>query len=159
MKSKTLDKLQRGLEKLRGLIPRIKDVLQPGKGRQPAVQRRVNDFLTLAEQNGYRLRITSGYRTKKEQAELYARGRTKPGRVVTYAKAGASMHNYGLAVDIVDQNEGYDIDWDGLYQVARVVGMESYGARYDFDKPHFQYLGGYTEDEIREGNVNWAVFD
>jgi peptidoglycan L-alanyl-D-glutamate endopeptidase CwlK len=45
--------------------------------------------------------LTSGYRSKKEQNELYAQGRSKPGQVVTNAKAGQSYHNYGLAVDFV----------------------------------------------------------
>lgn len=40
-------------------------------------------------------------RTFAEQEALYAQGRTKPGKVVTNAKAGMSYHNYGLAVDIV----------------------------------------------------------
>lgn len=45
--------------------------------------------------------ITCTTRTADEQAELYAMGRTKPGRIVTYKKPGTSKHELGLAVDFV----------------------------------------------------------
>lgn len=44
--------------------------------------------------------ITSGTRTYAEQAELYAQGRSRPGKVVTNAPAGFSNHNFGLAFDV-----------------------------------------------------------
>ncbi|MFP3637325.1 M15 family metallopeptidase, partial [Bacillus sp. SIMBA_033] len=47
------------------------------------------------------VRIAQGLRTIEEQNNLYAIGRTKPGRKVTNAKGGQSIHNHGLAVDIV----------------------------------------------------------
>jgi peptidoglycan LD-endopeptidase CwlK len=50
---------------------------------------------------GTYLLVVSGLRTAAEQNTLYAQGRTDPGHIVTNAKAGQSMHNYGLAVDIV----------------------------------------------------------
>jgi len=50
---------------------------------------------------GTAILVVSGRRTAAEQTELYAQGRTAPGHVVTNAKAGQSMHNYGLAVDVV----------------------------------------------------------
>ncbi len=36
-------------------------------------------------------------RTYKEQNDLYALGRTKPGKKVTNAPGGRSYHNFGLA--------------------------------------------------------------
>jgi peptidoglycan L-alanyl-D-glutamate endopeptidase CwlK len=52
-----------------------------------------------------------GRRTLKEQAELYAQGRTKPGKVVTNAAPGFSAHNYGLAADLAPVKNGA-ICWD-----------------------------------------------
>jgi len=48
----------------------------------------------------------SGLRTFAEQNELYAQGRTKgkKGKIVTKARGGQSMHNYGLAVDMAPFN-------------------------------------------------------
>jgi len=59
-----------------------------------------------------KIRITQGLRTFKEQDELYAIGRTKPGKKVTNAKAGQSIHNYGLAVDICLMIDGKTASWD-----------------------------------------------
>ena len=62
-----------------------------------------------------RLRFTHTLRTFSEQDTLYAAGRTKPGKKVTNARAGQSMHNYGLAFDIailIDKNG------DGIFETA-----------------------------------------
>ena len=56
-------------------------------------------------------RFTYTLRTFKEQDDLYAIGRTKPGAKVTNAKGGYSFHNYGLALDIV-LIDGASASWD-----------------------------------------------
>lgn len=85
---------------------------------------------------GSRLRFAYVYRTAEEQTALYALGRTvvnpigkskkKPmGNIVTNAKAWSSIHNFGLAFDIVLL---YDNNGDGIFEEA------SYDQRKDFDK-------------------------
>ena len=64
-------------------------------------------------------------RTFAEQATLYAQGRTAPGKIVTNAPAGLSIHNYGLAFDIVLL---IDTDGNGTYETA------SWDTATDFDK-------------------------
>ena len=65
------------------------------------------NFITECENTlNITLRITMGYRTIKEQNDLYAQGRTKPGNKVTNAKGGQSFHNFGLAVDLVELVNG-----------------------------------------------------
>lgn len=59
---------------------------------------------------GVRLRFSQGYRTAAEQDSLYNK-RPK----VTNAKAWQSVHNYGLAFDIVIL---YDKDGDGTFEEA-----------------------------------------
>lgn len=59
-----------------------------------------------------KIRITQGLRTFEEQDALYAQGRTKPGKKVTNAKAGQSIHNYGFAVDICLIIDGKEASWD-----------------------------------------------
>jgi len=63
--------------------------------------------------NGTYLLVVSGLRTPDQQNTLYAQGRTAPGHIVTNAKAGQSMHNYGLAVDIVPYLSGQtgNLNW------------------------------------------------
>lgn len=45
------------------------------------------------QRNGISLLLTCTYRSEEEQSQLYARGRTAPGPIVTNAKAGQSKHN------------------------------------------------------------------
>lgn len=59
-----------------------------------------------------KIRITQGLRSFKEQNDLYAIGRTKPGKKVTNAKGGQSVHNYGFAVDICLVIDGKVASWD-----------------------------------------------
>ncbi len=57
-------------------------------------------------------KVYSGLRTFSEQNQLYAKGRTEIGRIVTKARAGESMHNYGLAVDLAPFNLETAKTWD-----------------------------------------------
>jgi len=59
-----------------------------------------------------KVRITQGLRTFEEQDILYAQGRTNPGKKVTNAKGGQSIHNYGFAVDICLIIDGKTASWD-----------------------------------------------
>ena len=68
--------------------------------------------------------ITQGLRTIPEQDALYAQGRTKPGKKVTNAKGGQSVHNYGFAVDFA---LGVDTNGDGVFEAC------SFDTRKDFD--------------------------
>lgn len=59
-----------------------------------------------------KVRITQGLRSFEEQEKLYAIGRITSGKKVTNAKAGQSIHNYGLAVDICLMIDGKIASWD-----------------------------------------------
>jgi peptidoglycan L-alanyl-D-glutamate endopeptidase CwlK len=114
------------------------------------------------------IRFAYTLRTYKEQDELYAIGRTKPGKKVTNAKGGQSYHNFGLAFDIVlirDLNgDGkyetaswdtkIDIDGDGrsewmeVVDIAKRYGWE-WGGDWKFtDNPHFQKTFGKSVVEL-----------
>lgn len=119
-----------------------------------------------------RLRFSHTFRSIQEQNELYAKGRTKKGPIVTNAKGGQSYHNYGLAVDIVllldKDNNGsfetaswdYNTDWDkdGTADWLEVVKVfQKYGWQWGFwkngkhwDKPHFQKTFGYSIGQLQQ---------
>jgi peptidoglycan L-alanyl-D-glutamate endopeptidase CwlK len=65
----------------------------------PSVATMAQEFLRLCRSdpwlagNYVTVIITCTWRSPEEQAALYARGRTKPGRIVTWAKPGQSEHN------------------------------------------------------------------
>jgi len=66
----------------------------------PKAQTAVRRFLAKSLAAGRDARVLSGTRTYAEQDALYAKGRTKPGPIVTNARGGQSNHNFGIAWDI-----------------------------------------------------------
>ena len=101
-------------------------------------------------------------RTFAEQDAIYAQGRTKPGKIVSNAKGGLSMHNYGLAVDIVlivdgkeaswDVKKDFDgdgkADWQEIVTIFKQYGWE-WGGDWKFvDAPHFQKTLGHNVREL-----------
>jgi len=115
-------------------------------------------------------RFSHTLRTFKEQDELYAIGRTKPGKIVTNAKGGESFHNYGLAIDIVllvDKNgdgsfesasweTNVDFDGDGFndwMEVVKIFKMYGWECGIDWkfkDAPHFQKTFGYSVKQLQK---------
>jgi peptidoglycan L-alanyl-D-glutamate endopeptidase CwlK len=108
------------------------------------------------------IRVVQGLRTFAEQDALYAQGRTTPGKKVTQAKGGQSLHNYGVAIDfclIIDGKEAsWDTkkDWDGdkiadwmeVVGVFRKAGWE-WGGTWKFqDNPHLQKTFGFTWQQM-----------
>jgi len=109
---------------------------------------------------GLRLRVTQAYRSAARQDALYAKGRTAPGTRVTNAPGGRSMHNYGLAFDIVLLRlEGgtWAADWTvgpEWKQVAahfRSCGW-TWGGDWKSlpDAPHFEKTFGHTWRSLQE---------
>ena len=103
-----------------------------------------------------KVRITQGLRTFAEQEKLYNQGRTTPGKKVTNAKAGQSIHNYGFAIDICLIIDGKTASWDTAkdwdndkiadwYEAVKIFakhGWEWGGNWKTFkDLPHFDKKG------------------
>ena len=117
----------------------------------PELANRVRAAADALAANNTFLLVVSGLRTAQEQDALYAQGRTAPGHIVTNARAGQSMHNYGLAVDIVPflQGEAGTLNWSPNTPQFRamVAALESNdlvwgGSWKSFpDDDHFQMPG------------------
>jgi hypothetical protein len=109
----------------------------------------VNDcFIPTADAYGYDLRITAAFRSIADQTAMYDQGRTTNGHIVSEAPPGHSLHNYGYAVDVVDRQQGYDIDWNQLIQIGAYCSLESGGVG---DLPHFEERGGLDTDQFAAG--------
>jgi peptidoglycan LD-endopeptidase CwlK len=123
----------------------------------PEVQPVARALVQKAALNGIRIKILSGLRTYAEQDELYAQGRTKPGSIVTKAKAGYSNHNFGIAFDIgVFEGQKYLPD-SGKYKAVGVLGTDlglEWGGNWKtiVDQPHYQlrpaWAAALTEREM-----------
>ena len=96
-----------------------------------------------------RMRVTDGYRSHVQQNELYKKGRTTKGPVVTWVKAGYSYHNYGLAIDVctIENGKAYwrEKDYKLFNNEAVKFGAE-WGIKFK-DKPHFQFRFGKTASQ------------
>ena len=133
----------------------------------PKAQRSFLEFILVGQVqlSDVTIRITDYYRTIEEQNELYAQGRTKPGKIVTWVKGGGSYHNYGLAMDIafIDRNGNLLYD-DKYYNILKSVypnfnlewGGEWQGTP---DKPHYQMTFNYSCSELLKKYKNNEVDD
>lgn len=124
----------------------------------PKMQEKMRQFLTIAspvlEEKGVVAKVISGLRSYDEQDALYAQGRTKPGRIVTNARAGYSNHNFGTAADLgLFKGEKYLPEsylYDELGPIGKSVGLE-WGGDWKFqDLPHYQFPTGLTLTQMRE---------
>lgn len=118
----------------------------------PIVKGKAQSFLGLCEAADIDVLIISTYRDEESQAALFAQGRTKPGNIVTNAKAGRSYHNWRVAFDVVPLRNGKPVWgtsgqdgklWERIGLIGESVGLEWAGRWKNFKEyPHFQFTGG-----------------
>jgi peptidoglycan L-alanyl-D-glutamate endopeptidase CwlK len=116
----------------------------------PQLANRIRAMAADLRAQGINVMVTSGYRSFAEQNALYAQGRTKPGNIVTNARGGQSLHNYGLAVDVVpigaNGQPNWNVPnstWQKIGAAGKRQGMEWGGDWTSFvDRPHFQMTAG-----------------
>ena len=92
--------------------------------------------------------VSQGHRSAEMQDELYTRGRTAPGPVVTYKRGGESKHNSlpSRALDVAFLLADGEVSWSAtlLEKFARL--MKAADARVHWggdwpgfkDRPHFE---------------------
>lgn len=124
----------------------------------PGCRAKAKQFLEECDKQGLDILIYCTLRPGVEQDALYALGRTKPGKIVTNARAGESYHNYGMAFDFVPVVGGKP-QWDNteLYRKAGVIA-ESIGLEWAGrwtgklrETAHCQYTGGITLAQLQSG--------
>ena len=132
---------------------------------QPKIRRMAEDVVAKMFNKGYAVTVFEGFRSFAEQDYLYQQGRTRWGPIVTNAKAGESLHNYGVAVDIVFLVNGHPSwsnrhPWKLLGTVGKEAGFEWGGDWESFvDRPHFQYTDTYTLQDFQKGRIDYTKFN
>lgn len=137
---------------------RLKDVM-------PALANRIRQMAQILEGEGTVIRVVQGLRSWKQQDDLYAQGRTAPGKIVTNCPGGHSYHCFGMAVDCVPSLNGVDQSfepdwnaehptWKRMIALGIGLGLDSGSTWRTFkDYPHFQLTGvfpeGAPDDEVR----------
>jgi len=109
----------------------------------PELQEKAIKFRSLMNEAGIDFIFTCTTRSPKEQDELYAQGRTKPGRKVTWTKK--SKHVGGRAFDIVIMDRGkcvWDVTdprWEQAGEIGQSLGLVWGGSwQVTKDFPHFE---------------------
>ena len=118
----------------------------------PILQCKIKQLQSLCEKEGLIIGISECYRTKTEQDNLYAQGRTKAGKIVTNVKFPNSMHCWKVAFDFFrNDGKGAYNNSDGFFnkvgKIGQTIGLEWGGSWKSFvDLPHFQlpYWGSNT---------------
>jgi len=140
-----------GKAKQQDTAAKTKEEIAPLERLHPIVREKAEKLLALCEAKGMSVRVDETFRTVARQDELYAKGRTTSGKVVTNAKGNEYMsyHQWGLAFDIVrnDRNDAWengDKFFDRLGALGESVPL-NWGGRFKnkdgksmYDGPHFE---------------------
>lgn len=114
-------------------------------GLYPPFEAKIEALLIAARAHGMEVGLFEGFRSWEKQAQIFAQGRTKPGKVVTKAPPGHSWHNFGLAADVVFRAKGKwswaeSHPWSRLGALGKELGLEWGGDWKRFpDRPHFEW--------------------
>lgn len=133
----------------------------------PYVADKVKQLYERLMLEGIEIRVVQGLRTYGYQSQLYAQGRTAPGKIVTRCKPGWSWHNFGMAVDVAPDDPakpGYQPDWNDTHptwkRIQEIAVSMGFVAGADFrtfpDKPHLQMTGKFPVNPTNEVR---ALFD
>lgn len=139
-----------------------------GSGMNSVVKESALEVIRRAYEKGIYVQLSAGFRSYAEQNALYAKGRTKPGSVVTNARGGYSNHNFGLAIDYFltdkegkiahwdirkDMNANQVADWIEVANIAKSLGFAWGGDWKSFpDYPHLEMTGGLSTAQLRAGS-------
>ena len=99
------------------------------KKLHPWLNYKLGLLLKECAKNGIYLIITEGFRTKAYQDSLYAKGRTKPGKIVTNANGSAysSQHQWGIAFDIAINDSKLLYNDKLIRKVAKIAKSKKIG--------------------------------
>ena len=119
------------------------DIRIDRKKLHPWLDYKLGVFLKECEKAGIYLIITEGFRTVEQQEALYAKGRTKPGKIVTNARGNSysSQHMWGVAFDVAINDSKHLYDASLIKKVAKLAKKIGLGWGGDWksfpDMPHF----------------------
>lgn len=136
----------------------------------------INKLLLECHTKGVMLYVFEAFRSMDRQALLYSQGRTTPGKIITNADKGLSLHNYGVAVDLVFDGKaglpGIQWDWGPDYKPLGEI-IKSYKTlewagtwKRMRESPHVQLRLPYTAvqlksiwDQKNDMAALWQLFD
>lgn len=180
--TQTVDAMMRVLNSRDGIEPAAAEDLPPNEVYAPDLDPRTRALISTLDpiiQNNF-VRFTrlakataatmgcdyiavSGTRSFAEQDALYAKGRTKPGQIVTKARGGYSNHNFGIAMDYgvfigkTYLDGGTKAQQELAAKVHKAVSLNAAECELQWggswkttkDTPHFYFETGLTMSQMR----------
>lgn len=122
-------------------------------GIHPALKAKITQVLTAMAALNCPMRVCQGVRTAEQQQDLYAQGRSLPGKIVTNAdgfkvKSNHQVHadGFGHAVDccfMTGEPFGEKQPWSLYGAAVKAVGLNWGGSWTSFqDRPHAELPDG-----------------
>ena len=117
----------------------------------PRLQRILKEMQDVCKAQGLSFIVPDGFRTMTEQNDLYAKGRTKAGQIVTNVRYPNSAHCWGIAFDFCRSIQGLEYDdsdhfFEQVARIGKTYGLAWGGDWTSFiDKPHL-YMSEYSPD-------------
>ena len=109
--------------------------------------------------------LVQTFRSAADQNADYAKGRTAPGKVITNAKAGQSLHNFypSLAFDVAFKDAQGKLSWSqDLFTKLGAIGLQcglGWGGAWTgtfHDYPHFEPPHFTWHDAAAGKSPQWA---
>lgn len=127
------------------------------KSLHPRIRKKARMFVDQAKKKlGKKVAIIAGFRTRKDQEELYYKYIKESGALA--APPGKSWHEYGLAFDAVEIEPKYGFhknypisEWEKLGILGENLGFK-WGGRWsgkNRDRPHYQRTFDLTINEAK----------
>ena len=118
----------------------------------PVAQKACRAFLAACEKEGLPVLITETYRSQARQDYLYAQGRTRAGKVVTWTRN--SRHTGRMAWDICKNVKGQEYADATFFAkcgaIAKRLGITWGGTWNTPDQPHFEVTKDWKGKEDEE---------
>lgn len=115
----------------------------------PRFAHKVGRAIIAANSAGFPVAVFEAWRSPQRQDYLHEQGRTRPGKVITNARAWESWHQFSCAVDIALLVAG---KWSWEFDPAKVAPFftaEGLTSLAPFEQCHFQWTNGLRTDQAQ----------
>lgn len=117
----------------------------------PDVLTRFKQLEAKMSELGMDIWLVEGFRSAKKQNDYYAKGRTKPGSIITNAKGLQGYHQYGLAFDVAFKDYNWKPPqwnwWTILGKEGEKLGLVWGGSFQDWG--HFEWHTDFEWKELK----------
>lgn len=110
----------------------------------PDTEAAARELITGARSMGLPVKVLDGFRSCAEQMQLYAQGRTLPGRKITWAPGCRSWHTHGRAFDL------YLGTWDQPPYELLGAEWQTMGGRWGGEFGDYGHFEWHPETRLKD---------